>query len=105
MSQGTQSHSNTITIFEGPEGKVLLDTVDSMYVASFEFDGGFSLDEVRRYQEIMLSIEVAMKSFGISEYHVLVASQKDYDFAVWMGYTPCNKITEDGRFEILRKVI
>lgn len=51
----------------------------------------------------MIGIETALREAGLERYYVLVGSQKDYDFAVWMGYEPVGYHLENTEFEFLGK--
>lgn len=77
--------------------------IDDLPVAHFEFKTGFGLSKLKYYEQVMVQVEDALKTNGLDKYYVIVGDQKDYDFAVWMGYEVTGQHIDRTNYEVLSK--
>lgn len=95
-----------LKIYEDEDGNsVSMMHIAGLPVACFDFPRDPSHVDIKYYEKVMTGCEVALKEQGLDQYYVLVGSQKDYDFARWMGYEITGQHIKDTKFEVLGKVI
>lgn len=104
--QFTPADQPSLKLYSDENGnEVTLQHLAGLPCAFFEFGQGWGKSALDAYDRIMVGVEIALKEEGLDRYYILVGSQKDYDYAMWMGYEPTGYHIQNSPYEILGKIL